>query len=182
MNLRTCREVSAIWQALGLEEIDELQRLARLLPSNPVAVNIGAGAGTSSLALCEARDDIKVWSVDVGISNAERENGCDFVSQGRLLQSGDRSLPFAERYLGYQPDGRLDMVFIDGDHSYEGCSDDIAIWRKLLNIDGYMAIHDYNPPYFPGVCQAVDELMQNPGNLEFVSAVHITRVFQRVGM
>lgn len=48
----------------------------------------------------------------------------------------------------------VDMVFIDGDHSYEAVKLDIEVWmpktRKLL------CGHDYEPDY-PGVQQAVNE-------------------------
>jgi len=49
------------------------------------------------------------------------------------------------------------MVFIDGDHSYEGGAADIAAWlpktRKLL------CGHDYNTPVWPGVTEAVGEIL-----------------------
>jgi len=51
--------------------------------------------------------------------------------------------------------GVLDFVYIDGDHSYEGCRDDLRIWYPLIRSGGIIAGHDYGQ--FQGVTQAVDE-------------------------
>jgi predicted O-methyltransferase YrrM len=48
----------------------------------------------------------------------------------------------------------FDFVFIDADHSYEGCRADIAAYLPLLKPGGLLAGHDY---HWPGVKQAVDE-------------------------
>ena len=48
----------------------------------------------------------------------------------------------------------FDFVFIDADHSYEGCRADIAAYRPLVEPGGLIAGHDY---HWPGVKQAVDE-------------------------
>ena len=54
----------------------------------------------------------------------------------------------------------LDLVFIDGDHSYEGCKADIEAWLPKLRSGGVLAGHDYGHKRFPGVKQAVDEMGQ----------------------
>lgn len=48
----------------------------------------------------------------------------------------------------------FDLVFIDGDHSYDGCALDIALWRKRTKVIGG---HDYGKASFPGVVKAVRE-------------------------
>jgi hypothetical protein len=54
------------------------------------------------------------------------------------------------------PDGSLDFVFIDADHSYASVRDDIANWRGKVRAGGWIGGHDYNRKW-PGVVQAVDE-------------------------
>lgn len=41
------------------------------------------------------------------------------------------------------PDGSLDVVFIDGDHSYHGVTNDLNFWWKKIKIGGYILGDDY---------------------------------------
>lgn len=64
------------------------------------------------------------------------------------------------------PNGTLDFVFIDGDHSYEGCKNDIALWLPKIKKGGWIGGHDYAHPKLPGVSRAVNEAF--PGkNIQF---------------
>lgn len=52
----------------------------------------------------------------------------------------------------------LDLVEIDGDHTYAGVHADIEAYLPLIRPGGILAGHDYGDQY-PGVRQAVDELL-----------------------
>lgn len=54
---------------------------------------------------------------------------------------------------------KVEMVFIDGDHSYEGCKADITAWTPHVRPGGLMMWHDYG--WHEGVTRAVDELFPN---------------------
>jgi hypothetical protein len=66
----------------------------------------------------------------------------------------------------------IDMLFVDGDHSYGGCLDDLNCWaprtKKLI------CGHDFNDPMYPGVKQAVfeyfgaDRVMQGPDSIWYI--------------
>jgi len=58
-------------------------------------------------------------------------------------------------------DESVDLIFVDGDHSYEGCKTDIETWLPKLKTGGFMAGHDYGHVRFPGVKQSVDEIFPN---------------------
>lgn len=62
-------------------------------------------------------------------------------------------------------DGSLDFVFVDADHSYEGCKSDIAAWLSKLKPGGLMCGHDFEHPQYPqwGVAQAVKEFCAATG-------------------
>lgn len=67
-------------------------------------------------------------------------------------------------------DASLDFVFIDADHSYEGCKADIEAWAPKVKSGGYLCGHDYDHPIKVdfGVKRAVDEAVASNGwNLEF---------------
>ena len=66
----------------------------------------------------------------------------------------------------YFSDGSLDVVYIDGNHSYEAVKADIRAWLpKLSKPTGYIAGHDYNNPMTPGVRKAVDEQLGTPDKI-----------------
>lgn len=62
----------------------------------------------------------------------------------------------------------VDLVFIDADHSYQGCSIDIKQYTPKVNKGGILSGHDID---FPGVNKAVNELVKvydvGPNNVWF---------------
>ncbi len=44
-------------------------------------------------------------------------------------------------------DVKIDILFIDGDHSYEGVKKDFDLYSKLLNPNGVIMIHDTDKTY-----------------------------------
>lgn len=65
----------------------------------------------------------------------------------------------------------FDFVFIDADHSYEGCAGDIDAYLPLVRTGGVLAGHDYHPNW-PGVIRAVNERFgapqRGPGSIWWV--------------
>lgn len=67
---------------------------------------------------------------------------------------------------------KFDIVFIDGDHSYEMVRADILCWKSLVRKGGLLTGHDYSSRYVE-VVRAVDELlgkdniMKLPGKMWF---------------
>ena len=66
---------------------------------------------------------------------------------------------------------KLDFLFIDGDHSYDGVKADFEMYSKLVNKDGIIAFHDI----FPGVLESVggvprfwNEIRSNFRHLELI--------------
>lgn len=77
------------------------------------------------------------------------------IRSGKVVPVRMASIAAAE-FLGNTLGRTLDLVFLDGDHSYEAVRDDIAQWRQLVRPGGMLAGHDYAPRW-TGVRQAVDE-------------------------
>jgi hypothetical protein len=58
-----------------------------------------------------------------------------------------------------QYEGQMDLVFVDGSHSYEYVKHDTQIALKLLKAKGGMIIwHDYGSKWWKGLTQALNEL------------------------
>ena len=62
----------------------------------------------------------------------------------------------------------IDLLFIDGDHSYEGVKQDFTNYTKYVKSGGFILIDDYHKKYWPGIKKFVDNDID-------------TNKFQRVG-
>jgi hypothetical protein len=65
-------------------------------------------------------------------------------------------------------DGMVDMVFIDAEHTYEGCKGDLEAW--LPKVRKIIAFHDFTPSW-PGVMKAVNEkfgVVKTVGSIAYV--------------
>jgi len=60
------------------------------------------------------------------------------------------------------PDKTVDFVYIDGEHTYDAVTQDIADWWPKVKPGGIMAGHDYNETN-PGTKQAVNEFAEKYG-------------------
>lgn len=82
-----------------------------------------------------------------------RANLAPYLKAGRVIPVRMPSVQ-AARYLLGEHGPAFDFVFIDADHSYPGCRDDIEAYRGLIAPGGTLAGHDY---HWDGVARAVDE-------------------------
>lgn len=154
---RTAYELSD-WQGyLTRVEIDLLKEVSKTLQPNPLIVNIGAGAGTSTLAFLEARSDALVFSIDV-LTN-ERE-----VTTNEHLRLAEIDAKDAMRVIRVWGDSKkvgrawrwqCDLVFVDGDHEEAGIRGDLAVWKQHVKVDGWMCFHDYGSPKWPHVKEVI---------------------------
>ena len=74
----------------------------------------------------------------------------DFPDRARFLEMT------TDEASAMVPDGSLDFVFIDADHSAEAVELDIKHWKPKVRKGGWLGGHDYNNK-FPGVVQAVQK-------------------------
>lgn len=72
----------------------------------------------------------------------------DYGARAQVLRGN--SVDMAKRV----PDASLALVYVDGDHSYEGVLNDITAWLPKVAPGGVMAFHDYENPSY-GVKDAV---------------------------
>lgn len=168
----------------------ELVRVFRehFWPDEPEAVvEIGVASGKTSSALLQAFPDLLLWMVDpwklfpqgaryrnYGDSMAEENrtqadwdalkaaalSATEFAEERRTVMQ----MTSAEAAWSFPIFQKFDAVFIDGDHSYEGCRDDIAYWHGKVRKGGLIAGHDYGARDFrAGVTRAVNEAAEANG-------------------
>lgn len=158
--------------------------ILKRLGDNPVGVEIGVFTGAlSSKLLC--KPDLKLFMVDSWVQadpNSEYAKSTDFhgglsqADQDRFYNHSVESTSFAadrrtvirkdslEAAKDFE-DGSLDFVFIDADHTYEGCKADILAWSPKVKEGGWISGHDFRNPNYPswGVEKAVAELVVENG-------------------
>lgn len=127
----------------------------------PVLVNIGAGAGTSSLAMREVAPKAVLYSVDIspggplggleGERNAFKDAGLRYPVQ-ILGDSKDAAMYYAS-------DVKLDidLILIDDGHLKDDVVRDITSWIPYLKRNGVIVFHDYGAERWPNVKEVVDE-------------------------
>lgn len=139
-----------------------------------IGAEIGVGSGPTCRALMERFPTLKWIAVDHYPTGYPDGRGEPMTPE---RQDNVRSV-FSRLYLQYRPrlqyidkpsteaasqieDLSLDIVFIDDDHSYEGCRASIEAWAPKIRPGGWLTGHDYCHAY-PGVIRAVDEIVKDP--------------------
>lgn len=67
---------------------------------------------------------------------------------------------YSEKILNNFIDQYFDLIYIDGDHSYEGIKKDLEISYSKIKNNGFICGHDYVSPRFEGVVKAVNEFCE----------------------
>lgn len=177
----TSSDVQRSFHYLYPAELPALKILALQLPANPLVINIGAGSGTSGLAFLESRPDLSLVTID--IENNDSPLGSLYSEREVMRQAGfgnQYDVRWLQLHMDSKSAGRTwaltgernpNMVFVDGDHSYEGCKGDIEAWLPYIVPGGIIAVHDFlkgdlqpdpngpHPMNWPGVDSAVNELL-----------------------
>lgn len=166
----------------------ELMRIlrARIPGTLKSGAEIGVFAGETSEMLLAEFHDLTLFMVDAWVAydprpghvnKSGRHKWIDDTRAQRNLAdclnatafAGDRAqirrMPSVEAAAAV-PDGSLDFVFIDADHTYEGVRADIAAWAGKVRKGGVVAGHDYASEHEGtsyGVSRAVDEWIAATG-------------------
>lgn len=121
----------------------------RLKPGQ-VYLEVGVDKGKSlSVARMVAVKGVLIFGVDL------RE---DPKVKDTLFIRSDSSA--AARGWGQLNGDKIDVLFIDGDHTYEGCKADIDSWYPHMAKKGVMLFHDADATS-PGVVKAVEEFAKD---------------------
>lgn len=135
---------------LIFEERMMLFSLASSLPEKFVACEIGSycGASTSFLAAAASLKQGHVHAVDTWMNDAMPGERAEDTWE-RFLENVDRFRNWITPHRGRAGDvkehvPRCDLLFIDGDHSYEATLENLSDYVPKLNKDGILAMHDFN--------------------------------------
>ena len=157
-----------------------LFQLASDLPADAQVIEVGSwmGASTCFMASGLRGGQPKIFAVDnfQGLSTCGEDAAWynrHFQQLGakstlEIFQANFAALGFASRSEPVVSDslaaakrlaakrGAIDLIFIDGDHSYDACKADIVAWAPLVKRGGVIAFHDFGSRA-DGVTRAIFE-------------------------
>ena len=176
--------------SLQLDEAALLYGLARRVEPGAAVAEIGRFKGGTTLMLASALPEgAELWSYDLHVAIRADMSGpqLDAELRAALERYGltDRvHLVVGDSRTAEPPPRPCAVVFVDGDHTYEGARADYGRWRELVAPGGHLLFHDavdvggYGNHY-PGIARLVAEIERDDESLERQpdagSIAHFTR-------
>jgi SAM-dependent methyltransferase len=128
-------------------------------------VEIGCYAGGSACLMLQ-RENTSVFSIDLGnpihpsVVNENVNKLNKHNNNYNYIQGSSHDLNVFNKLSNHV--NEIDILFIDGDHSFDGVAKDFEIYSKLVKNGGYIIFDDYNDyQYSPEVKPSVDRLVLN---------------------
>lgn len=156
-----------------LEEIDCLKKYS----NKKRVLEIGAYKGFSATIMAPLA--ISVVSIDTfeGTNLAEVHRGKstydDFIENTKDFKN---ILPIignshSQGMVGLSPK-TIDFLFIDGDHTYEGCLSDLRNYVPKLLQNGVVGIHDFGSRYTTVIAACMNYFMRYPDEIHRTIAIY----------
>jgi predicted O-methyltransferase YrrM len=160
-------------------QLRAIEEISKNVPENGAIVEIGSLFGRSAFAwAASCKPSVKIFCIDPW-DETEIEAYSGFsMSQGTHHGKIRNSIEVFKKNLGpYLPrvttiqersplqnwtNGNVDVVYIDGNHTFEAVCSDITYWYKLLNKDGILCGDDFYDDHAE-VVQAVVTMAQEFG-------------------
>lgn len=153
---------------LAQSERWQLYLLANSLQAGAHIVNIGVEHGASMAALRQGNRTANLTGVDLDNTKWQQPFKANLVTSD--------SAEAGRAYAG----PKLDMIFIDGDHTYAGCKADIDAWMPRMAAGGIVAFHDSGAPQCEGVNRAIGEWFASAVNWVELPRAGTIRTFKHV--
>ncbi len=159
--LRGHAKANRIATHLTYQEKLFLYRSALTLRERAVIVEVGSYLGASSCFLAAAAEDKKgkVYSIDTwnndGMSEGPRDTYREFYSNTERYRDTIIPIRGNSAHIAGKFTEKIDLLFIDGDHSYSGVMKDLAGWLPKLKKGCLLVLHDSG--WAEGVQRAIRE-------------------------
>jgi predicted O-methyltransferase YrrM len=161
-------KIDGIRGYLTIQDVLALFSMALTVPKGGTVIEIGSYMGLSTFIMASAlkaagNKKAKIYSVDLWelspLSIFEENMKRAMVSDMILPLQCD-SLMAADTFK----EQSADLIFLDADHTYQGCLNDLRAWYPKVKADGAFIGHDYYDIGVDQVKKAVSEFVFE-GNL-----------------
>lgn len=130
---------------------EHLPLLRKMSHGNVLEIGTDVGYSTLALLLGVKENGGHVWSVDINPNCADTHKGnpdWTFINADSTNEVD---------WLLEQGPQNIDVLYVDGGHSYQEAKVDIHCYGRLVKHGGCIIVHDVLHPQFPGVRKAFDE-------------------------
>jgi predicted O-methyltransferase YrrM len=153
-------------QVIGF--LDMLNYIVSINPNIEHYVEIGSNIGESTVLILGFSQIKNIHCVDIW----EDSNLKSFFD-ARIATSEKNNIKThhtSSKQFAEKVDYEIDVVYIDGDHSYDYVKDDISLWYPKIKSGGFLCGHDYNQVSWPDCKRAIDEFaISNNYNIKVFS-------------
>ncbi len=98
-----------------------------------VLLEIGRKHGGSTVLMASALNNGKIYSIDIKMHASALDHIKPFKNKINLITGDSKQISW---------DTQVDLVFIDGDHSYRGVKNDVTKFTPYVKEGGYVIFHD----------------------------------------
>ena len=154
-----------------------LYETAKSLPDNAVIVEIGSylGRSASFIAAALKESNKTFFAVDTfenhAMTEGKRDTLASFKENTKPFNDHIQILQGLSAEVVRDFSLSIDLLFIDGDHSYEGCLADLESWLPHVKEGGSIIFHDYYSRSPTKRVKVVVDQFCNAGKLEFIEEV-----------
>jgi cephalosporin hydroxylase len=148
--------IETLWRShffRPLQKKSEIRRLIEIVSAlRPASIcEIGAaGCGTTFLLAQAAASKATIITLDLAFTESRKAAiGCFALKEQKVFAlQADSHNPDTIRIVKDSLAGqRLDVLYLDGDHSYEGIKADFSFYSPLVRPDGLIVFHDIVPDF-----------------------------------
>lgn len=164
----------------SVQERETLARLAEQVPAGGRIVEIGALYGGMTVVMGQANPEAQITVIDnfswspIPNRPASKEellrNTSELGVTKVTVMEGD------SREIGRQWLEPIDLLWIDGGHSYEFVYADLVNFMPWAQV---VALHDYDNKFWPDIRQAVDAFMAQNEGWEIAEVVEMVVVLRQ---
>jgi predicted O-methyltransferase YrrM len=148
---------------LTVKEKTLLKQYATKIPKDGIIIEVGSYLGASAcfLAVGAKKPDQRIYCIDTwhneGMTEGVRDTFSEFKKNtekfNNIIPLRGKSEDIAKNFKQ-----KIDLLFIDGDHSYETVKIDLNAWLPHTKNGAILIMHDYG--WAEGVIKSVDEIVK----------------------